>query len=303
MPFLNVPSKHTGLVHQANHTELSQVPMMLMFGQPKNTQHINFKMESATELSSAMVEILKERSNSLDFVLRETMADIKSFFSFETKLAYEITAVPYARLAPINLQNIIGLKSNLFDYAKKLDTALGLASTILEFELAGMTKLIAQLLTDRGSLTTRTPISAVSTLTMHTVEVGSLKEELAQMVGYESKNPYVTFGATYYSLGEWKECNALVADLSKRLGKIKATKYDKDIRNTTALLDKLIIRCQKEDIPKSNIETYAKLIEETSANVAFAGAVIHMVQTLIQTLNNHNEILKVEVDDWRKHNK
>lgn len=303
MTALTVPSKIVGLTPQVGYPTLTQTPMTLMFGQPNNANNINLKLESHAELGSVLVEILKERSNSLDFVLRETMSDIKSFFSFETKLAYEITSVPYSTLAPVKLQNIIGLKSNIFEYAKKLDVALALANSILEFELPGLTKLVAQLLADKNTLTTLTPISAVSTLKMHTVDVGPLKDELAKMVGFESKNPYIEFGSIYYSLGEWKECNRLVADISKRISKIKMNKYDKDIRNTTALLDKLIIRCQGENIPKSNIEVYSKLIEETSNNVAFAGAVIHMCQTLIQTISNHNEVLKVEVDDYLKLNK
>ena len=174
---------------------------------------------------------------------------------------------------------------------------------ILEFELPSMTKLVAQLLTDKNTLTSTKPISALADLKMHTEHVGEYKEVLAKMVGHEAKTPYVEFGQIYFSLGEWKDCNKLIADVSLRLRKIKAKKYDKEIKNTTALLDKLIMRCQEESIPKANIQTYAKLIEETSNNVAFAGATIHMCQTLIQTFQNHNDVLKLEVDDYRKHNK
>lgn len=300
---LTLPSKYKGLTKQKGYAELVTLPMTLMFGQPNNSTRMNIKMESMQELSGAMVEILKERSTTLDFVMRETLMDMKGFFQFESKLAYEITAVPYATLAPIRLQNIIGLKSNIHEYAKKLDEALTLAIAILEFELPSLTKLIAQLLTNKDSLTSTKPISALADLKMHTQVVGPLKDELGAMVGHEANTPYVEFGQIYFSLGEWKECNKLIFSVSNRLKKVKSKQHDKDIKNTTALLEKLIMRCQNESIPKANVEVYVKLIEETSNNIAFAGATIHMCQTLIQTFNNHNEVLKIEVDDYRKHNK
>ena len=292
MAHLLIPtSKYTGIKQVKGYTELSTLPFTLMYGHPNNVAKMNIKLESVMDLTEGLIEIMKERSNALDFVMRETLSDIKGLFQFE------------AKLAPIKLQNIIGLKSNIKDYAFKLDEALKLAINILEFELPSMTKLVAQLLTNAGALTSTRPISAIADLKMHTQDVGTLKEELAQMVGHESNNPYVTFGETYYSLGEWKDCNKMIFDISNNLKKIKAKKYDKDIKNVVGLLDKLIIRCQEENIPKINIKDYATLIEETSANIAFAGAAIHMCQTLIQTFQNHNEILKVEIDDYRKHNK
>lgn len=304
MPNFLIPaSKYTGLKTAQGYTEQSTLPMTLFYGQPNNVAKMNFKLESVMDLSDAMIEVLKERSNALDFVMRETLEDIKGFFQLETKLAYEITAVPYAKLATVRLQNIVGLKANLKEYAFKLDEALTMAINVLEFELPSLTKLIAQLLTSRDALTSTRPISALADLQMYTQHVDVFKEELGKMVGHEANNPYVTFGEVYYSLGEWKDCNKLIFDVSNRLKKIKAKKYDKDIKNATGLLDKLIMRCQEESIPKTNIQVYATLIEQTSSNIAFAGATIHMCQTLIQTFQNHNEVLKVEVDDYRKHNK
>lgn len=285
------------------YTEATAMPMGLMFNQPNNTQAINFKMENINELSISMLDILKERSQTLDFVMRETMSDIKAFFAFDSKIAYEITDVPYSKLASVRLQNIIGLKANIFEYTKKLNTALDLAINILEFELNGLTKLIAQLLSNKDAITSNRPISAIADLKMHSTDVEKIKNELAAMIGHEAQQQYVEFGSIYYSLDEWKDCNRIALNISQQLKKAKLDRYAKDIKNLTALMDKLIIRIQGENIPRANIEDYSKLVEETSNNVAFAGATIHMSQTLIQTLTNHNEILKVEIDDYKKHRK
>ena len=281
----------------------SVVPMTLMFGQPNNVERLNFKMESIQDLSTGMMDILTERSNALNFVLTETLTDIKAFFSFDSALAYEITSVPYSRLATVRLQNIIGLKSNIYDYTKKLDNALNLSLDILEYELAGLTKLVAQLLAERDALTSTRPVSAVHDLNIYTNDVEKYKKELASMIGHETTLDYIEFGAIYFSLGEWKDCNRLVLNISQRLKKVKLDKYAKDVKNLTALMDKLIMRMDGEGIPKANVRDYSQMIEQTSNNIAFAGATIHMCQTLIQTINNHNEVLRVEIDDYKKHQK
>ena len=285
------------------YTQASTVPFSLMFGQPNNHAKFNLKMESIQDLSSGMMEILAERSNALNFVLTETLTDIKAFFSFDSALAYEITAVPYSRLANVRLQNIIGLKSNIYDYAKKLNSALDLSMNILENELAGLTKLVAQLLAERDALQSNRPVSAVVDLKMHTTDVDKLKNELAKMIGHEATDQYIEFGAIYFSLAEWKDCNRLVLNISQRLKKVKLEKFAKDVKNLTALMDKLIMRMEGEGIPKANVRDYSMMIEQTSNNIAFAGATVHMCQTLVQTINNHNEVLRVEVDDYKKHHK
>ena len=285
------------------YTEQTTTPMSLMFGQPQNVAKLNLKMESIQDLSTGMMDILAERSNALTFVLTETLTDIKSMFSFDSSLAYEITAVPYTRLANVRLQNIIGLKANIFDYAKKLDKALDLAADILEYELAGLTKLVAQLLAERDALQSNRPVSAVTDLKIHTNDVEKTKNELSSMIGHEAKQDYIEFGAIYFSLAEWKDCNRLVLNISQRLKKIKLEKYAKDVKNLTALMDKLIMRMEGEGIPKANVRDYSQMIEQTSNNIAFAGATVHMCQTLIQTITNHNEVLRVEIDDYKKHQK
>ena len=285
------------------YTQASTIPFSLMFGQPNNSAKFNLKMESIQDLSSGMMEILAERSNALNFVLTETLTDIKAMFSFDSSLAYDITAVPYTRLANVRLQNIIGLKSNIYDYAKKLNSALDLSMNILENELAGLTKLVAQLLAERDALQSNRPVSAVVDLKMHTTDVDKLKTDLSSMIGHEASNQYIEFGAIYFSLAEWKDCNRLVLNISQRLKKVKLEKFAKDIKNLTALMDKLIMRMEGEGIPKANVRDYSMMIEQTSNNIAFAGATVHMCQTLVQTINNHNEVLRVEVDDYKKHHK
>ena len=285
------------------YTEASTLPMSLMFGQPNNVQYLNYKMESISELSASMGDILSDRIKVLDFTLRETISSTKAFFNLDSRLSYEIAAVPYSRLAGVRLQNIIGLKANMFDYAKKLDKALDLAVNILEFELQGLTKLVAQLLAEKDSLTSIRPISAIADLKMYSTDVDKEKVELAAMIGHDAHQQYVEFGSIYFSLGEWKECTRLVTTMSLRLKKLKLERFAKDIKNLTALMDKLIIKMDGVDIPKTNIEQYATLIEQSSNNVAFAGATIHMCQTLVQTFNNHNEVLRIEIDDYKKHNK
>lgn len=298
------PTSKFGRVQTVNqHTAATTLPMTLMFGQPNNTAKLNFKMESMQDLAIGMADILAERSNALNFVLTETMTDIKAFFSFDSALAYEITAVPYTRLASVRLQNIIGLKANIFDYTKKLDGALNLSMDILEYELAGLTKLVAQLLAEKDALTSTRPVSAVNDLKIYTNDVESKKTDLAKMVGHEAGLDYVEFGSIYFSLNEWKDCNRLVLNISQRLKKVKLEKYAKDVKNLTALMDKLIMRMEGQGIPKANIRDYSAMIEQTSNNIAFAGATVHMCQTLVQTINNHNDVLRVEVDDYKKHNK
>lgn len=298
-----VGSKVKSLKTPTGYTQATKTPMALMFGQPNNTDKLNFKMESIQELSITMLDVLRERSQSLDFVMRETMTDIKGFFALDSKVVYEITDVPYTRLASVRLPNIIGLKTNLHDYANKLVVGIDLAKNILEFELNGLAKLVAQLLTSKDALTSLKPISAIADLKMHTTDVAKIKEDLGKVLGHEANNEYVEFGSIYFSINDWKDCGRTGVEITKKLQKIKSGNYDKDIKNITVLMDKLIMRIQDENIPRDNIEEYSKLIEQTSNNVAFAGAVVHMCQTLIQTLKNHNDILRVEIDDFKKHRK
>ena len=75
------------------YTESTAMPMGLMFGQPNNTARLNFKMENISDLSISMLDILKERSQTLDFVMRETMSDIKAFFAFDSKKKSKIFRV------------------------------------------------------------------------------------------------------------------------------------------------------------------------------------------------------------------
>lgn len=77
---------------------------------------------------------------------------------------------------------------------------------------------------------------------MHTTDVASIKNDLAKMIGHEASNQYIEFGAIYFSLGEWKDCNRLVLNISQRLKEVKLEKFAKDVKNLTALMDKLIMR-------------------------------------------------------------
>ena len=64
-----VGSKVKSLKTPTGYTQATKTPMALMFGQPNNTDKLNFKMESIQELSNTMLDVLRERSQSLDFVM------------------------------------------------------------------------------------------------------------------------------------------------------------------------------------------------------------------------------------------
>lgn len=302
--FTHLKSKRVKTLSEVKgYTERSRLPMQLLFNQPNNMTRLNLKLENFNNVMDTWTNVLTERANALNFVLTETMQDFKTYFSTDSALAYEITAVPYTKLANVDLPNIIGLKADLPTYAKKLSNSLTLATSVLEFELPALTKLVAELLANKDALTSVRPINSLTDIKMYSQDIDKEKNELAAMIGQEQTQQFVKFGAIYYSIGEWKDCSRLVQTLSVRLKKLKLEKFSKDVKNLTALMDKLIIRSQNAEIPRDNVETYATIIEASSNNIAFAGAIIHMCETLLTVMEQHNEILRVELDDYRKHAK
>ncbi len=302
--FTHLKSKRVKTLSEVKgYTERSRLPMQLLFKQPNNMTRLNLKLENFNNVMDTWTNVLTERANALNFVLTETMQDFKTYFSTDSALAYEITAVPYTKLANVDLPNIIGLKADLPTYAKKLSNSLTLATSVLEFELPALTKLVAELLANKDALTSVRPINSLTDIKMYSQDIDKEKNELAAMIGQEQTQQFVKFGAIYYSIGEWKDCSRLVQTLSVRLKKLKLEKFSKDVKNLTALMDKLIIRSQNAEIPRDNVETYATIIEASSNNIAFAGAIIHMCETLLTVMEQHNEILRVELDDYRKHAK
>lgn len=299
------PQRVNTLSEVQGYTERSRLPMQLMFNQPNNMQrlNLNLKLESFNNVMDTWNEVLKERANALNFVLTQTMQDFRALFRIDNVLVHEINTIPYTTLASVDLPNVIGLKADIHTYAKKLDLALTLANDVLEFELPSLQKLVGQLIADKDALTSVRPISSLTEVKMHSQDVEKTKTELAAMIGQDTTQQFVKFGSIYYSINEWKDCTKLVQAISQRLKKIKMEKFSKDVKNLTVLMDRLIIRSQSENVPQSNIETYAGVIEASSNNIAFAGAVIHMCETLLTVMEQHNEILKIELDDYKKNPK
>lgn len=299
------PQRVNTLSEVQGYTERSRLPMQLMFNQPNNMKrlNLNLKLESFNNVMDTWNEVLKERANALNFVLTQTMQDFRSLFRIDNVLVHEIGNIPYTVLANVDLPNVIGLKADIHTYAKKLDLALTLANAVLEFELPSLQKLVGQLIADKDALTSVRPISSLTEVKMHSQDVEKTKTELAAMIGQDTTQQFVKFGSIYYSIDEWKNCTKLVQSISLRLKKIKMEKFSKDVKNLTVLMDRLIMRSQNEKVPQSNIETYASVIEDSSNNIAFAGAVIHMCETLLTVMEQHNEIIKVELDDYKKNPK
>lgn len=282
------------------YTQQSKLPMALMFAQPNNAANYNFKMEDASQLLSSFNDLISERAQSLDFVMRETLIGIKSFFTYDSNLVYNIEQVPYTTLAKVDLVNVIGLKCDLRTYIARLAEALEVAVKILEFELPAIQKLVGQLISNKDALTSLTPISALTEIKMYTQDTERMKNELSALVGPNHTKEFVKFGESYYSMGEWKNAMKEVREISNRLKKINVERFGKDVKNLTALMDRLIMVSQRKEVPQSNIETYSKVIETSSNNIAFAGAVVHMCETLLIVVNDHNKVLNLEVDDYIK---
>lgn len=301
--FLDPTIQMESVQASVGYTDASSVPMTLMFGHPQNAAKLGYKHESAIVLKTAFGDILRERAETLTYVVKESLNTITSAFNFDARLGYELTTVSYTTLAGVQLQNIIGLKANMFEYIQKIDQALDLSVNILDIELAALTRAVAELITSKDALTSTRPTKAITELKMYTTDVGSFKGELAKMIGPDNTTEFLTYGSIYYSNKQWEEGAKITADISRRLKKIKIERYAKDVGNLTALIDKLLIRMNDVEVPKENIRLYSELLEESSANVAFAGATIHMAQTVLTTMNNHNEILRGAVDDIKKNKK
>lgn len=291
------------VAEMSGYTDRSRLPMQLFFNQPNNMKNKNLKLENFNNVMDTWNEVLKERANALNFVMTQTMESFKTYFNVDSTLSYEINNVPYTTLAKVDLPNVIGLKADIHTYAKKLDVALGLAINVLEFELPSITKVVAELLANKDAITSLRPINSLTDVKMYTQDIDKEKNELAAMIGQNQNQQFVKFGSIYYSLAEWKDCSRLVQTISQRLKKIKLEKFTKDVKNLTVLMDKLIMRSQGVVIPEDNISTYAGVIETSSNNIAFAGAVIHMCETLLTVMEQHNQILRLELDDYRKNSK
>lgn len=297
-------------ISQLNDTKISTVKTVpaqsaqmqwatsLMYGQPNNHSKLNFKFESHDNLMRSFGDLLKERVEVLTQVGDEALKGVRGLFHLDSTLVYEINAVPYTALAPALLPNIIGLKCDIHTYAKKLDVCMDLALNILETELPLITRFVATLVTEKDALTTLRPLPVISELKVHSADVEKEKNELAAMIGHEANKQYINFGSAYYSIGEWKECGQVINGLSQRIKKLNLSRTSRNIEDLTQLVDRLLIRIKSIEVPKQNIDTYSKLIEDSSNNIAFAGAVIHMAEVLIEVVYQHQEVMKKEVSDY-----
>jgi len=285
-------------------TSQHELPMKLMLGQPNNSQNITMlKLEGMAGAMDYWDDLLRDRINTLGIVMNDTLNSFKTYFRLDSSVVYDISSIPYTTLAKVDLPNVLGLKADIFTYTKKLDESLTLAANILEFELAALLKVVAQLVADKEALTSMSPISSLTEIKMYSQDVDKTKDELAKMITSNHTQEFVKFGSIYYSNAEWKECGKVALSISQRLKKLQLNKYSKDIKNLTALMDRLIMRTRNETIPTDNIKTYSEVIERSSNNIAFAGATVSLCETLLTVLNQHNDIIRIEIDDYKKHNK
>lgn len=278
-------------------------PMQLMFGQPNNAKNTKFHLEASSTSMTIWSDILKERVNTLSTVASETLDNVKTFFRISPDVSYGIAQIPYTVVAKVELPNVIGLKCSIKDYSHILGKSLDVALSVLEFELPAVTRLVATLLTDKTALTSLSPIPALADIKAYSQETTELKNELAAVIGENKNKPFVTFGESYYSNGEYREVSKRIQNMSIKIGKHNLKRYAKDVQNLTALMDRLIMRSNNQIITEDNLSLYSRVIEECSNNIAFAGATIHLCETLIEVSKEHNKVLEAEIDDYKKHNK
>lgn len=282
--------------------KLMQPSLSMMYGQPKNVNHARLHLESFTSVMATWQDVLTERANALNFVLEEGLMAIKEKFKFNPIVLNKINYIPYTVLAKVMLPNIIGLKCSIRDYTDKLDEALAVSADILYKELPALTTVVAQLL-EKDALINFSPVKGIASLRVELNETSKIREELGKMISNDHTKDMVSFGETYYSVKDFKDVNSKIAHMGQALKKLDIPKKAKELQNLTNLLDKLIIRSRNVEIPRDNVATYASIIESASNNVAFTGAIISMTQVLINVVEQHNEIVEREVDDYKEHKK
>lgn len=291
------PVKQNTKVHK-----LMQPSMSMMYGQPCNVDEKRLKLESFTSVMDTWQDVLSERAQALSFVIEEGLMAVKEKFKFNPSVVNKINYVPYTMLAKVMLPNIIGLKCSIRDYTDKLDEALAVSADILYKELPALLTVVAQLL-EKDALINFSPVKGIASLRVELNETAKIREELGKMISNDHAKDLVSFGESYYSVKDFKDVNTKVLHMSQALKKLDIPKRSRELQQLTNLLDKLIIRSRKVEIPRDNVVVYATIIEKASNNIAFTGAIISMVQVLINVVEQHGDIIEREVDDYKEHNK
>lgn len=271
----------------------------LMLHQTSNAKHLRFESlvgeDKGIGYGLKFFEFLKERTDLLKLTLDTTVSSLFKPIVYDGTLSYELLSMEYSRLIHVRLQNFVGLKAPFNVFIPKVDEAFEYAKRILDQELPALCSLIAELSTDRRKLESTKPIQSLAKLKVASVDIGPFKNEFGKLISDGRTADYVNYGESYYSNQQFKDCEEIMISISTAMKKMDLSKYGKEIEKSVKLIERLTMRIEEYNINPSNIELYSKEIERVSNNVAFAGAVIHIVSDMISLFDKHRDVIGEEI--------
>lgn len=265
----------------------------MLFNQPKALPSI--AMEDFQNKNYSLGEELKNRQESLRFVLKELKNDVLKIISFDSVLSKRLSKIPYSSLMDIEMLNPMGLRAPLLDYATTLLQATEVCKLIVGKVLPGAKIFFSELVAN-DELMNQRPVDSYSFLSLNEEPIAELKQKIAKMLDSAYENPVTTFGQQFKRFKDWEETQALTKVISENLNDI--TKYDleKEIKTISGILDKLVVKVKAaadaKEISTNNINLVKLSARQIAEEISFLGAIVHLGDTFLKVMEDNKEFLR-----------
>lgn len=270
-----------------------RAPAAMLFNQPVVPKQL--AMEDYQTKTSTLGDELKNRQESLRFVLKELKNDVLKIISFDSVLNKRLAKIPYSSLMDIEMLNPMGLRAPLVNYATTLLRATEVSKLIVGKVLPGAKVFFSELVAN-DELMNQRPIDSYSFLSLNEEPISELKQEIAKMLDSAYENPVTSFGAQFKRVKDWEETQALTKTISENLNDI--TKYDleKEIKTISGILDKLVVKvrqaAEEKQISTNNINLIKVATRQIAEEISFLGAIVHLGDTFLKVMEDNKEFLR-----------
>lgn len=270
-----------------------RTPAAMLFNQPQASRSL--AMEDFQNKGSSLGDELKNRQESLRFVLKELKNDVLKIITFDSVLNKRLAKIPYSSLMDIEMLNPMGLRAPLLDYATTLLKATEICKLVVAKVLPGAKVFFSELISN-DELMNQRPIDSYSFLSLNEEPITELKQQIGKMLDSAYENPVTNFGAQFKRVKDWEDTQALTKAISENLNDI--TKYDleKEIKTISGILDKLVIKvkaaAEAKQISANNINLIKVATRQIAEEISFLGAIVHLGDTFLKVMEDNKEFLR-----------
>lgn len=265
----------------------------MLFNQPKASHSL--AMEDFSNKNSGLGDELKNRQESLRFVLKEMKNDVLKIITFDSVLSKRLSKIPYSSLMDIEMLNPMGLRAPLLDYAGTLLAATEISKLIIGKVLPGA-KIFFSELVSNDELMNQRPVDSYSFLSLNEEPIAETKQKLAKMLDSAYENPVTTFGHQFKRFKDWEDTQAITKAISENLNDITKCDLEKEIKTISAILDKLVVKVKTAAdrglISQNNVNLIRVATRQIAEEISFLGAVVHLGDTFLKVMEDNKEFLR-----------